>query len=66
LVVGFEVMCENGKMPTQKTFNAISERLEQARNINKHNPSRTPGAKLLKLITALNGSLDKTLSSLGM
>ena len=66
LVVGFEDMCENGKMPTQKTFNAISERLDQARNINNHNPSRTPGDKLLKLITALNGNLDKTLGSLGM
>jgi len=66
LVVGFETMCEDGKIPTQKTYKAIEERLDQARNINNQNPSRTPGKKLLEQINALNGSLDKTLSSLGM
>jgi len=66
LVVGFEGMCEDGKMPTQKTFNAISEQLDQARNINNQNPRRISGDKLLKQLNTLNGNLDKTLSSLGM
>ena len=66
LVVGFEIMCEDGKMPTQKTFKAIEEQLDHARNINNQNPSRTPGEKLIKQINALNGNLDKTLTSLGM
>ena len=66
LVVGFEGMCEDGKMPTQKTFNAISEQLDQARNINNQNPRRISGDKLLKQLHTLNGNLDKTLSSLGM
>ena len=66
LVVGFETLCENGKTPTQKTFNTISARLDQARDINNQNPNRVPGKKLLEQIIALNGLLDKTISSLGM
>jgi len=66
LVVGFETLCENGKMPTQKTFNAISASLDTARNISNQNPKRVAGEKLLVQITALNGLLDKTISSLGM
>lgn len=66
LVVGFETMCEDGKIPTQKTFDAISDRLDQARNINNQKPGRTPVEELLKLLNALNKNLDQTLSNLGM
>ena len=66
LVVGFESMCEDGKIPSKKTYDSISERLDQALAINNQNPSRTPGAKLLKQINTLNGNLDKILSTLGM
>jgi len=66
LVVGFETMCEDGKIPSQKTFNAISKQLDQARHINNRNPSRTPREKLLQELNQLNANLDQTLSSLGM
>lgn len=66
LVVGFETMCEDGKMPTQKTFDTIAQQLDLARDINNQNPNRTPVEKLLKQINQLNVNLDQTISSLGM
>ena len=66
LVFGFETMCEEGKIPSQKTFDAISELIDEARNINNQNPRHSPAEKLLEQIIALNKKLDQTLSSLGI
>ncbi len=64
LVVGFESICNDGKLPTKETYDLIEARLGEARMITNKTPGRTSPKKLMEMITSLNKNLDQTLDKL--
>ncbi|CCQ92127.1 exported hypothetical protein [Nitrospina gracilis 3/211] len=66
LVTHWDTLCGKNNPPSQETFNIIASNLDLARQIVNKTPGRTPPQELMKMIQALNQSLDKAYGQLGL
>jgi hypothetical protein len=65
LIVGFETMCEEKKIPSMELFKSIENVISEARSVSNSSPDRTPTAKILESIKALNAHADELIQKNG-
>ena len=65
LIVGYETLCVEKKIPTIEHFKSIESVISEARSITNSSPDRTPTAKILENIKTLNTSIDELIQKNG-